>query len=102
MLLNAPGAVALAVVRLFKSSDEKPAPNAIAGADETAAQSRSIDVFLSDLTVSPIRNSRLVDLKFDLPDAAMATDIVNALARGYIEQNLEYKFMASKEASDWL
>ena len=54
------------------------------------------------MTVSPIRNSRLVDVKYRHPDPALATSIVNALARNYIEQNLEYRFMASKEANDWL
>jgi polysaccharide biosynthesis transport protein len=43
-----------------------------------------------------------VDVKFRLPDPALAARVVNALARNYIEQNLEYKFVASKEASDWL
>jgi capsular exopolysaccharide synthesis family protein len=28
--------------------------------------------------------------------------VANALARAYIEQNLEFKFLSSKEASDWL
>jgi capsular exopolysaccharide synthesis family protein len=71
-------------------------------ADETAAQSRSIDLFLDSLTVAPIRNSRLVDIKYRSADATLATNIINALAKNYIEQNLEYKFMSSKEASDWL
>jgi capsular exopolysaccharide synthesis family protein len=72
------------------------------GEAETAAVSNAIDHFASQLTVSPIRNSRLVDVKYQHPDPAVATNIVNALARNYIEQNLEYRFTASKEASDWL
>jgi exopolysaccharide transport family protein len=71
-------------------------------ADETAQQSRVIDGFLANLTIAPIRNSRLVDLKYRLADAALATSIANALARNYIQQNLEYKFTASKDATDWL
>ena len=69
---------------------------------ETLEQSRAIDRFLANLTVSPIRNSRLVDVKFRLPDADLATSIANTHAKNYIEQNLEYRFVASKEASDWL
>ncbi len=80
------------------SNRDTPGPSA----DETAAQSKAIDTFASRLTVIPIRNSRLVDVTYRLPDAALATQIVNSLARNYIEQNLEYKFMASKEAGDWL
>ncbi len=71
-------------------------------AGETSEQSRAIDRFLDNLTVTPIRNSRLVDVRYRLPDAELAMRIVNAIAKQYIEQNLEYKFMASKEASDWL
>jgi succinoglycan biosynthesis transport protein ExoP len=72
------------------------------GATETVEQSRSIDRFLRNLTVSPIRNSRLVDVKYRLDDPALAARIVNAVAKNYIEQDLEYKFVASKGASDWL
>jgi succinoglycan biosynthesis transport protein ExoP len=103
-VLGAPAALVSAVRRGFRpgDADEKTNENQIAGADETAAQSKAIDTFLSHLTVAPIRNSRLVDVKYQLPDPSLATGIVNALAKNYIEQNLEYKFMASKEASDWL
>jgi succinoglycan biosynthesis transport protein ExoP len=69
---------------------------------ETLAQSRTIDKFLDNLAISPIRNSRLVDIKYRLPDPDLATRIANAIARNYIDQSLEYKFMASKEANDWL
>ena len=70
--------------------------------DETKAESRTIDRFLNDLTVSPIRNSRLVDVTFESPDAVLSANVANTLARSYIEQNLEFKFLSSKEASDWL
>src|SRR5207248_175549 len=70
--------------------------------DETKAQSAAIDRFLGGLTVSPIRNSRLVDVTFESVEPVLAANVVNALARGYIEQNLEFKFLSSKEASDWL
>ncbi len=98
-----PAAIASGIGRLFKSGDDDAnRPTQGLGADETAAQSRAIDTFLSHLTVAPIRNSRLVDVKYELADPATATAIANALAKNYIDQNLEYKFMASKEASDWL
>ena len=88
------------VTGLFKSAP--PVSVEAPGADETAAQSRAIDTFLNALTIAPIRNSRLVDVKYRSRDAALSTRIVNTLAKNYIEQNLEYKFMATKEASDWL
>jgi capsular exopolysaccharide synthesis family protein len=69
---------------------------------ETVQQSRVLDRFLDNLTVSPIRNSRLVDVKYRSSDPQLAARVANAIAQNYIEQTLEYKFTASKEASDWL
>lgn len=83
---------------LFNASDGKLQ----ATADETTSQALAIDKLLSALTVSPVRNSRIVDLTFRSPDARLAAVVANAHARNYIEQNLEFKFMASKEATDWL
>ena len=79
-----------------------PVQGSAAGTTETARQSRMIDSFLARLTVAPIRNSRLVDVRYKSTDPAMAANVANTLARAYIEQNLEFKFMSSKEASDWL
>lgn len=90
-----------AIVGLF-TPVERNRTNQIQGGDETLAQSRAIDIFLSRLTITPIRNSRLVDVKYQLADPAMAASIVNTLAKSYIQQNLEYRFTASKEAGDWL
>ncbi|HEX5475286.1 MAG TPA: polysaccharide biosynthesis tyrosine autokinase [Vicinamibacterales bacterium] len=104
-VFGAPAALAAGVGRLFRHGDaasDHTNDNQIPGADETAAQSRAIDTFLADLDVAPIRNSRLVDLKVRLADPVAATRVANTLAKNYIQQNLEYKFMASKEASDWL
>ena len=88
------------VTGMFSSAPAAAADTS--GGEETEAQSRTIDALLDDLAISPIRNSRLVDVKFRSPDAALSTRIVNALAKNYIDQNLEYKFSASKEANDWL
>jgi polysaccharide biosynthesis transport protein len=93
-----PGWVARAAALLQPGT----AANAGAPADETATQSRVVDDFLRSLDVSPIRNSRLVDIRYQLPDPALASRIANAMASNYIAQNLEYKFTASKDASDWL
>lgn len=71
-------------------------------ADETPAQSRVIDSFLRHLTISPIRNSRLVDVTFESISAEMAAQCANELARAYIEQSLDFKFRSTREAADWL
>jgi len=95
-----------------QSPDAKPAAGvsksgaaAPAGASaplETAPQSSAIDALLGGLAVAPIRNSRLIDVRYASADPKLAAAVPNALARQYIEQNLEYRFLSSKEASDWL
>lgn len=72
------------------------------GQAETPAQSAAISAFLGSLKVSPIRNSRLVDVTFSSPDPQLAARAANALAKSYIEQNVEMHFTVSKDASDWL
>jgi polysaccharide biosynthesis transport protein len=76
--------------------------NGAAAADETEAQSRAIDQLLGRLSIDPVRNSRLVQVTFRSTDPRTAADVANALAKNYIEQNLEFKFLSSKEAGDWL
>ena len=96
------GRIVGAPVALVSGWFKAAAPAAAPGADETKIQSRTIDRFLGSLTISPIRNSRLVDVTFASPTAELSSQVANTLAKAYIEQNLEYKFTASKDASDWL
>ena len=88
------------IVATLRGSTGQPA--ARPAADEAVVQSRVVDEFLDNLVISPIRNSRLVDVKFRAPDPVLASNIANAIARNYIEQNLEYRSTASKDAGDWL
>jgi polysaccharide biosynthesis transport protein len=71
-------------------------------ADQTIARSRAVDRFLDNLIISPVRNSRLVDVRVRLRDPAIAAAIANSIAANYIEQNLAYRFTATRDASDWL
>ncbi len=58
--------------------------------------------FISRIEVSPIRNSRLVDISFEAKDPVLAFKIANTLASAYIDQNLEIKLVAAKDAMEWL
>lgn len=81
------------------------APTAAATAAPTEPQDKFAaytGIILGSLTVSPVRNSRLVELRFSSSDPKLAADMANAHAKAYILQNLEMRFSASKEASDWL
>jgi uncharacterized protein involved in exopolysaccharide biosynthesis len=57
---------------------------------------------LGSLTVSPVRNSRLVDISFSSSDPQLAADMANAHAKAFIQQSAEMKYSASKDATDWL
>jgi succinoglycan biosynthesis transport protein ExoP len=69
---------------------------------EPPDQAAVIDLFLQSITVSPVRNSRLVDVSFRSTDRQFAAQAANALAKQYIEQNLEFRYLATKEATDFL
>lgn len=70
--------------------------------DESAQQSRVIDAFLDSLAITPIRNTKLVDVKYVSSDPDLAAKVTDTLAAEYIAQNLEFKGQSAKEASDWL
>ena len=69
---------------------------------EARMRAAAVGSFLGGVSVVPIRNSRLFDLKFRSPDPEYATWAVNELAKQYIEQSIQYRFGASQEASNYL
>jgi len=71
-------------------------------AGESEADSSLVSSFISRIGVSPIRNSRLVDVNFQARDPALAATIVNTLSKAYIDQNLEIKLRAVQDAVRWL
>jgi polysaccharide biosynthesis transport protein len=93
------GAVGFAKSLAGEQSAPVPATAAKKDLDPTAPYA---DMVLGSMGVTPIRNSRLVDITMTSTDPQLAADMANAHARTYIEQNLEYRFSASKEATDWL
>ena len=98
---KAVGAVTGTLASWFKRAPEGNSQTAPLP-DETRRQSAIIDRFLAGLVVTPIRTSRLVNVKYTSTDPQFAADAANAHARAFIEQNLEFKFLSSKEATDWL
>lgn len=97
------GAIAGAVGFVKSLGGSAPAqPAAQAAVKDPDPYGRYADVVLGALDVTPVRNSRLVDISMTSTDPQLATDLANAHARTYIEQNLEFRFSASKDATDWL
>jgi capsular exopolysaccharide synthesis family protein len=53
------------------------------------------DILRKNLSVSPTRLSRLVDIGFTSPDAAFSTKVANSWAENFIQTNLERKVQAT-------
>ena len=86
-------------VKSLLKSEDKEAPEK---SEEYDLDSGLVSAFISRIEVSPIRNSRLVDLSFEAKNPVLATKIVNTLANVYINQNLDLKLEAAKDAVNWL
>ena len=75
---------------------------------ETAAQQmarrreRVIRLIAAGLDVSPQRDSRLVEITFSSPSAAVSARMANAIAENYIQSNLDRKFDASLYVREFL
>jgi succinoglycan biosynthesis transport protein ExoP len=61
-----------------------------------------IEALAKDISIVPIRLSRLVDIRVEHPDKAVATRIANTLAQTFIQENLDQKVNSSFQALTWL
>ncbi len=64
--------------------------------------SPAIAALRSRLTVERVRGSRLVSLRFNAYDPALAANAANTLAQLYIEQTYDFRYTQSSEATGWL
>lgn len=69
--------------------------------DEQVREAQQIDGFLGGLSVMP-PTSGVLEIRYRSPDPVRAATFANAHARQYSEQNLELRFAAIKEVTDWL
>ena len=80
------------------STASQPADAAMAAAERAAGTS----TIMGGLSVQPQMNSRLVDIAFSSPSPEFAARAANAVADGYIAQELERTFGASSYAKSYL
>ena len=71
-------------------------------AERTAAESAALGQLQANLVVTPIRNSRLIDVSYTSHDPAMAQLIINTIVTTFIDQNYRNRYTSTTEASDWL
>ena len=75
------------------------APQAASDSERAAALA---DRLLSRMSVRPVENSRLVDIAVVSRDPQLAAKMANSLAQLSVEQDMEARFQAAQQASDWL
>jgi len=57
---------------------------------------------VSSVVVEPKRNTRLVFVKHEHRDPAVAADVANAIANSYVRYNLDLKLKGARDALTWL
>ncbi|HEX2695692.1 MAG TPA: Wzz/FepE/Etk N-terminal domain-containing protein, partial [Acidobacteriota bacterium] len=65
-------------------------------------RSRLVEAFQSRLGVKPISQTRLVEVSFKARDPKFAAEVLNGLFDAYIDMNVQKKFQATEQATEFL
>lgn len=68
----------------------------------THAEGIALKYFQEHLTVSFVRKSRVLEVKFATPDRSLSMRVVNSLADEFVEANYKNRYDAIIRASEWL
>jgi len=68
----------------------------------SAAEFAALGRFQRNLSVSSVRNTRLVEISFSSHDPRMAQLIANTLVTKFIDQNYKHRYTSTMQASEWL
>jgi succinoglycan biosynthesis transport protein ExoP len=68
----------------------------------TPAESVALERFRRNLSVSPVRNTRLIEISFSSHDPQLAQLITNTLVTKFIDQNYKHRYTTTMQASAWL
>lgn len=79
--------------KLFKAESNTPTARNLSEAEE---------IFLKNLIVSPVNNSQLLSISYDSTDPQLAADITNAIAKTFVQQNLERRFDAASSYKEYV
>jgi succinoglycan biosynthesis transport protein ExoP len=60
------------------------------------------DIVSSGITVSPVKNSKIVNISFMSPNPQFATIVANSVAEAYIEEILEMRMSSSRYSIQWM
>lgn len=74
-------------------------PGIFPGAETTEAR---VEAALGLVAITPVEKSRMITIDARHPDPQVACDLANALARAYIQQDLDVRMRSSMQAVEWL
>ncbi len=110
-LLQSRALAGATVDRLRSNRDEAFVMSGLAGASRPAAGDSKTDArlrgklvssLLRKLTIRPVRKTRLVQASFTHEDPSFAAEALNSLFDSYIEMNVEKRYQATEQATDFL
>lgn len=67
--------------------------------DPFARAQDPVEEFLRRLDVAPVRNSRIVNVSFELPDPGLAANVANTLVREYIADSVQRRVASLREVN---
>jgi capsular exopolysaccharide synthesis family protein len=80
-----------------------PDPNTGTASARSAKRRQAVlKAVQENLSVSPVRGSRLVSVSFNSPNPQLSAQIVNAFAENFIQANLDRKYQSSSYAREFL
>src|SRR5690606_90153 len=77
---------------------EPPEDGGTAAVQATRRREAALAALQENLSVAPVRGSRLVAVGYDNPNPNVAARIANGFAENFIQSNLDRKFESSKYA----
>lgn len=69
---------------------------------EMKTKEEKIEAARGLVTITPVEKTRMIDITVEHPDPQTASDLANALAHSYIQQDLDMRMGTSMEAVEWL
>lgn len=82
------------------SSDVQPADSPRFAAQ--TLEERVLARYKANLDIVPVKNSQLVEIRFESPDPVLAARVANQTAESYITADLDARFDMQQTASRWL
>ena len=87
---------------LFESKERDPNERGLPLNQAPKAREKLLKDFNAHLTVSPVQDTRLIQVIFEDPDAHFAADTANALIDQYVKDRLGRRNSSTVQASEWM